>query len=126
MVLGGGYGDPLNRAPSLVALEVHRGLVSFEGAKRYGVIVAQDFSVDEPATKALRERMSEARPAGDKPEIFNRGGTVEELKVKALEETGLEPPKYPWEVPMRGPHTGLPHIRKWMEEHGQVLRPSAK
>jgi len=108
-----------------VALEVHRGLVSFKGAKRYGVIINDDFSVDDPATKVLRNEMNEAKPPG-KPEIFNRGGTVEELKARALEETGLEAPKYPWEVPLRGPMTGLPHIRAWMEKHGQVLQPLKK
>ena len=124
--LGGGYGDPLHRDPSLVALEVHRSLVSFKGANRYGVVINQDFTVDELATKALRIEIREARPTGNKPEIFNRGGTIEELKARALEETGLDPPQYPWEVPMRGPHTGLPHIRQWMEEHGQVLKPLGK
>ena len=108
-----------------MALEVHRGLVSFEGAKRYGVVVTRNFSVDEPATKALRSKMNETKTLG-KPEIFNRGGTVEELKARALEETGLEAPKYPWEVPLRGPMTGLPHIREWMEQHGQVLQPLKK
>lgn len=105
-----------------MALEVHRKLVSLSGAKRYGVAVNKDYSVDEPTTTALRKEMSEARPSR-KPEVFNRGGTVEELKVRALEETGLEAPKFPWEVPLRGPMTGLPHIRKWMEEHGQELKP---
>jgi hypothetical protein len=109
---GGGYGDPLARDAKLVALEVHRRLVSFEGAKRYGFIVKPDFTVGEKGTEALRTEMKKAR--GDKnPEVFNRGGT--------LEETGLEAAKYPWEVPMRGPHTGLPNIRKWMEEHGQKV-----
>lgn len=108
-----------------MALEVHRGLVSLEGAKRYGVVVTESFSVDKSGTNALRNKMSDARLPG-KPEIFNRGGTVEELKARALEETGLEAPKYPWEVPLRGPMTGLPHIRAWMEEHGQVLQPLKK
>lgn len=115
----------MKRDPSLVALEVHRGLVSFEGAQRYGVVVNETFSVDEQATYALRNQMSEARLPG-KPEIFNRGGTVEELKARALEETGLVAPRYPWEVLLRGPMTGLPHIRAWMEEHGQVLQPLKK
>ena len=39
---GGGWGDPLERDPELVALEVRRGLVTAEGARRYGVCVADD------------------------------------------------------------------------------------
>ncbi|KAJ7178558.1 5-oxoprolinase [Mycena crocata] len=117
---GGGYGDPLKRDAQLVALEVHRGLVSFEGAKRYGVVVNFDYSVDEGATQALRLKIASARPINTKPEIFNRGGTMEELRATALAETGLPPPKQPWEVPLRGPMTGLPHIREWMKRHGQI------
>lgn len=95
---GGGYGDPLKRDHKFVALEVHRGLVSFEGARRYGVVVNPDFSVDEQATEALRAKITSARPVDAKPEIFNRGGTWEELRANALVETGLPAPKLPWEV----------------------------
>ncbi|KAF7375020.1 putative hydantoin utilization protein [Mycena sanguinolenta] len=116
---GGGYGDPLERDAKLVALEVHRGLVSFEGAKRYGVVVTPDYGVNEQATAELRLKMANARPAGA-PEVFNRGGTWEELRANCLEETGLPAPKLPWEVPLRGPMTGLPHIREWMKKHGQI------
>ena len=35
---GGGWGDPLARDPELVGLEVRRGLVTGEGARRYGVV----------------------------------------------------------------------------------------
>jgi hypothetical protein len=31
-----------------------------------------------------------------------------------------EPPKWPWEVKMRGPHTGLPYVREWMGKHGML------
>ncbi|KAF8207605.1 5-oxoprolinase [Mycena galopus ATCC 62051] len=117
---GGGYGDPLKRDAQFVALEVHRGLVSFEGAKRYGVVVNPDFSVDQRATEELRQNITKARPMDAKPEIFNRGGTWEELRANALAETGLPAPKLPWEVPLRGPMTGLPHIREWMKKHGQI------
>ncbi|KAJ7227050.1 5-oxoprolinase [Mycena pura] len=117
---GGGYGDPLKRDAKLVALEVHRGLVSFEGAKRYGVVVNPDYTVDEAATAALRANIVSVRPVGNKPEVFNRGGTLDELRAKALEETGLPAPKLPSEVPLRGPMIGLPHIRAWMKEHGQI------
>ncbi|KAJ7650399.1 5-oxoprolinase [Roridomyces roridus] len=114
---GGGYGDALKRDAKFVALEVHRGLVSFEGAKRYGVVVNPDYTVDEAATTALRSEMASARPAGP-PEIFNRGGTWDELRAKALEETGLPAPKLPWEVPLRGPMTALPYFKEWKKRHG--------
>jgi 5-oxoprolinase (ATP-hydrolysing) len=118
--VGGGYGDPLKRDAKFVALEVHRGLVSFEGAKRYGVVVNPDYTVNGPATEALRLEIANARPLNAKPEVFNRGGTWEELRANALAETGLPAPKLPWEVPLRGPMTGLPHIRAWMKSHGQI------
>ena len=51
---GGGWGDALERDPTLVALEVRRGLVSAEGARRYGVVVDDDGALDAAATDALR------------------------------------------------------------------------
>ncbi|KAF7316916.1 putative hydantoin utilization protein [Mycena chlorophos] len=116
---GGGYGDPLKRDANIVALEVHRKLVSFEGANRYGVVVRPDYTVDEAATDALRAKVASARE-WVKPEVFNRGGSIDELRAKAFEETGLHPPRLPSEVPLRGPMTGLPHIRAWMQAHGQI------
>jgi N-methylhydantoinase B len=89
---GGGWGDPLQRDAAQVAKDVHRRLVTTEGAKRYGVVVLDDFSVDEAATAKLRETMASER--GD-IELFNFGGTVEELKARCLEETGFEPPQAP-------------------------------
>ncbi len=44
---GGGWGDPYDRDAELVAADVARGLVSAEGAKRYGVVIADDGSVGE-------------------------------------------------------------------------------
>ncbi len=89
---GGGWGDPLKREPAKVATDVLRGLVSVEGAKRYGVVVNAAGVVDEAATKKLRDEMTAKRPP---LELFNRGGTIEELKARALEETHLPPPKSP-------------------------------
>nr|GAT60850.1 5-oxoprolinase [Mycena chlorophos] len=116
---GGGYGDPLKRDANIVALEVHRKLVSFEGAKRYGVVVRPDYTVDEAATDSLRAKVASARE-WVKPEVFNRGGSIGELRAKVFEETGLHPPRLPSEVPLRGPMTGLPHIRAWMQAHDQI------
>lgn len=89
---GGGWGDPYTRDPELVALEVVRGLVTKEGARRYGVVLAPDNTVDKEATAALRANLAGER--GD-VSIFDFGGTIAEIKEKALAETGLEPPKDP-------------------------------
>lgn len=53
---GGGFGDPFERDPAEVALDVRRGYVSIEKAlKDYGVVIAPDtFEVDEAATTARR------------------------------------------------------------------------
>ncbi|MFB6359795.1 MAG: hydantoinase B/oxoprolinase family protein, partial [Halobacteriales archaeon] len=51
---GGGYGDPLNRAPAAVLEDVRDGKVSVEAAATdYGVII-DDGSVDEVATERRR------------------------------------------------------------------------
>ncbi len=58
---GGGWGDPLARAPSLVEVDVRNGLVSAERARRdYGVLTA-DGAVDEAGTEALRASMRAGR-----------------------------------------------------------------
>ena len=120
---GGGWGDPLERDPAAVALEVQRKLVTVEGAKRYGVVLHYDMSVDEGNTKVLREQMKigqKERTGGD--QIFNRGGTWEELKAECLKETGLAAPRAPWEVSLHGPMTQLPYFKNWKNEHS--LRPA--
>lgn len=89
---GGGWGDPLDRDPSLVALEVTQGLVTVEGARRYGVVIA-DGGLDASATSALRSRMRAARPA--EQGVFNYGPDLETLRRNCLAETGLEAPKPP-------------------------------
>ena len=80
---GGGWGDPYERDPALVALEVERGLVTRTGAERYGVVLRDDLMVDEEATDALREKLRAAR---GEVKLFDRGGTVEELRERCLEE----------------------------------------
>ena len=59
---GGGWGDPLERSPELVASDVHEGYISPEKAGDYGVVL--DFpegEVDAQATNALRARLREKR-----------------------------------------------------------------
>lgn len=89
---GGGWGNPLERPAETVAADCARGLVSIEGAKRYGVVVRADFTVDAEATEDLRRKMAGERKATS---LFDRGGTIEELKGRCREETGLDPPIAP-------------------------------
>jgi N-methylhydantoinase B/oxoprolinase/acetone carboxylase alpha subunit len=90
---GGGWGDPLARDPELVALEVRRGLVTVQGARRYGVVLGEDGSVDGAGTEALRAETAAGRP--DPLPIFDSGPPMEEILANALAETGLPAPKPP-------------------------------
>jgi N-methylhydantoinase B len=74
---GGGYGDPIDRDPEAVALDVERSLVSSVWAERvYGVVLERGGRADAAATTARRdeiraERRAEARgqghPGGGEP-----------------------------------------------------------
>lgn len=90
---GGGWGNPLERDPGLVGLEIRQGLVSVAGARAYGVVADSEGRVDEAATATLRAEMAAARPA--EAAIFNYGGTVDELRARCVAETGLPAPKPP-------------------------------
>ena len=89
---GGGWGDPLERDAALVGKEIRQGLVTAEGARAYGVIANSDGVIDEVATTTLRDKM---RAQGGRNELFDRGGTIAELRARCLEETGLAPPEQP-------------------------------
>lgn len=79
----GGWGDPLERDPALVATDVEEGYVSVAGAKQhYGVVVGLDggvASVDAAATEELRESVRAARreaaaaPRETVPEVSTSG-----------------------------------------------------
>lgn len=62
---GGGYGDPLERDPYLVAHRVREEWISKEFAEKiYGVVVdnsKEEYVPDVEATKVLREKMKEER-----------------------------------------------------------------
>jgi N-methylhydantoinase B len=59
---GGGFGDPLERDPEQVALDVADGLISRETAERdYRVAFAADGALDHAATQRLRRH----RPAAE-------------------------------------------------------------
>jgi N-methylhydantoinase B len=52
---GGGFGDPLERDPERVRVDCLDGYVTREAAERdYGVVLCDDLSVDEDATRRLR------------------------------------------------------------------------
>ncbi|MDC0942955.1 hydantoinase B/oxoprolinase family protein [Gammaproteobacteria bacterium] len=89
---GGGWGDPLQRDPDIVVSDVSKKLVSVEGARRYGVVINDDLSLNQQETESLRAEMSKDTVAD---EMFNFGGTIEEIKSKSLEETHLEAPVSP-------------------------------
>jgi N-methylhydantoinase B len=89
---GGGWGDPYERDPELVRADVARSLVSAEGAKRYGVVIAADGSVDASATEALRSKLRSER---GEPGLFDFGGSIEEIKARCKAETHLDPPAAP-------------------------------
>jgi N-methylhydantoinase B len=90
---GGGWGDPLERDPALVALEVRRGLVTTDGARAYGVAVTGAGQVDADATGELRASLRAARP--ETLPVFDKGGTMEEILARCEEETGLPAPTRP-------------------------------
>jgi len=55
---GGGYGDPLERDPALVVIDVCEGFVSKQSAERlYGVLLGPDGQLDEGRTEDLRRRL---------------------------------------------------------------------
>ena len=93
---GGGWGDPLERDPETVGLEIRQGLVTPEGARDYGVVADGDGMVDTAATNALRAEIREAR--GELP-LFDYGPGIEALRAKCQEETGLPAPIQPvWDT----------------------------
>jgi len=71
---GGGWGDPLEREPELVALDVREGKVTARAAREtYGVVLTgseENPEVAGAATRALRDQLRSAR--GRQP-FFDRG-----------------------------------------------------
>jgi N-methylhydantoinase B len=83
---GGGLGDPLDRDPDVVAGEVERGLVSESAAPtEYGVVLADDGTVDEAATE---DRRAEIRSTRGDPQQFDYGPLPDEgtLSERIAEE----------------------------------------
>jgi N-methylhydantoinase B len=62
---GGGWGDPFDRDPAMVAEDVAEGLVSAAAArKHYGVVLRGNMSLDQPGTTRLRNRLRSERKRG--------------------------------------------------------------
>ena len=88
----GGWGDPLERDPALVALEVRRGLVTRSGANAYGVVLDDALACDDAATREMRASIRATRAPLP---LFNRGPDIELLRARCLAETGLPAPVAP-------------------------------
>jgi N-methylhydantoinase B len=88
---GGGWGDPLEREPALVRLDVVRGVVSPERARAdYGVVLEPaedgDWTVDLAATAALR---AELRASRSVEPFFDRGPGYRQLAGRDWAEVDL-------------------------------------
>ena len=68
---GGGYGDPLERAPEAVQEDTAQGKISAAHAgDAYGVVLTADGRVDTAATTGLRERRKRERgPLATEPRV---------------------------------------------------------
>jgi N-methylhydantoinase B len=96
---GGGWGDPLQRDAEIVAKEVVQGLITRDGARRYGVVLAEDGAVDGEATRVFRDQLRSDR--GNEIPVFNFGPDIETLRRNCEAETGLRAPKPPiWTTPV--------------------------
>ena len=84
---GGGWGDPLDREPDLVALDVAQGKVSAESARGdYGVLLVDDGTVDADATGRRRDELRARR--GFVP-FFDRGPGYRQLSGREFAEVDL-------------------------------------
>ena len=80
---GGGWGDPLERDPEHVRLDVLRRFVSLEKAREeYGVVLdASPVSVDAGATEALRQELRAMRT--EEPDLFHFGDAPAVVPTRA-------------------------------------------
>ena len=86
---GGGFGDPLERPAAKVATDVADGFVRRETALRdYGVVLTDDGSVDEAATRTQREAIRKGR-GWSEPPLYGLGAAREAhsaLWTEAIED----------------------------------------
>jgi N-methylhydantoinase B len=100
---GGGWGDPLEREPSLVVLDVLQRKVSSRAAREdYGVVLVTGpdggASLDANATAALRSRLREARgrlPFFDRGPGYRRLAGRDHADVDLVESTTRPRPECP-------------------------------
>ena len=88
---GGGWGSTSKRSWASF-IRCTKKLVSIEGARRYGVVINENLTLNEKDTKALRAEMSKETV---KDEMFNFGGTIDEI-VKS-------PKKHTWNCQFHQP-----------------------
>lgn len=78
---GGGYSDPLERSPELVAKDVSNGWCSLDTAEQiYGVVLSEDGVVDLEATAEQRSRLRRKRIDNGRPvntDIYKRNSQIE-------------------------------------------------
>jgi N-methylhydantoinase B len=82
---GGGWGDPLDRKPDQVELDVRQGKVSAAAAREhYGVVLeglGDNVKVEPERTDELRQRLRSRRPS--RPPFFDRGPGYRKLAGRA-------------------------------------------
>jgi N-methylhydantoinase B len=82
---GGGWGDPLEREPELVARDVIEGKVSLLAARDdYGVVLMEpstpgEFEVDSARTAKLRQELNARRDGAPLP-MIDRGEGYEKMR----------------------------------------------
>jgi N-methylhydantoinase B len=118
---GGGWGSPLDRAPSLVAADARDGKVSYEGARDdYGVVLhgPKDApEIDEQATEALRTAL---RRQAHPPSSTEAPATpASPAAPPPPPSTTSDPPTPPRPPPPRPP----PPRSGWQESRGSVRGP---
>jgi N-methylhydantoinase B len=90
---GGGWRDPLTRPAERVVADVKKGLVSRAKAEAdYGVIMSDEYDVDQAATEQLRARLAQER---GEVLAFDFGPPLDQLVATAEEQTGLPAPQKP-------------------------------
>ena len=90
---GGGWGDPLERDPALVAHDVAEGFISAAAARKlYGVVVRGNMSLDESATGRLRKRLGSAaksqaarprQPKTQEPPSASQGENADDIRRRS-------------------------------------------
>ncbi|MFQ5828335.1 MAG: hydantoinase B/oxoprolinase family protein [Candidatus Methylomirabilia bacterium] len=90
---GGGYGDPLERDPALVARDLADGLISPAKAEAVYGVVLRGGVVDQAATKTRREQLGLATPAirlrSEKGLEYKEGHRVCRLTRAAVARLGV-------------------------------------